>query len=398
MAGDAWEPWLASTLETLERRRVLRALRPVAPISGTSAIVRLDDRDVVLFAANDYLGMSAHPDVRRAAESACRAFGCGPRASALVAGYTHAHAHLEAALARLKGTEEALLFPTGYAANTALLGALADGPGCAIFSDELNHASIVDGARLAARGSSAELHVFSHASMDDLERRLAASSARRKLIISDSVFSMDGDVANVEGLVRLRDAHGALLVLDEAHGTLVFGDKGGGVAEAAGLAHRVDVHVGTLSKAFGAHGGFVGCSRRMKDLLASRGRPGIFSTALPLPAVAAAAAALTAADARLRRRLWANVDALSTACGRRFASPIAPIVLGSEQRALDASAALLAEQFWVPAIRPPTVPAGTSRLRVALSADHSLDQVQRLGDTLRRLNLLGPAFRARASL
>ena len=215
---------------------------------------------VSVFASNDYLGLSSHKDVRAAAAWAALEHGCGPRSSALVCGYTDAHAALEAGLAQLKGTEDALLFPTGFAANLAVMGALASSPSCAIFSDELNHASIVDGARLACKGAGAALHVYRHNDLDHLESLLEQSAAERKLIVSDSLFSMDGDVADVVGLATLRGRYGAMLCLDEAHATLVYGDEhGGGVAEAQGVdPSSVDLHVGTLSKAFGSHGGFVG--------------------------------------------------------------------------------------------------------------------------------------------
>ena len=193
---------------------------------------------------------------------------------------------------------------------------------------------------------------------------------------------MDGDYADCRGLAALRDAHGALLCLDEAHATLVCGPNGGGVAEAQGVAGSVDVTVGTLSKAFGAHGGFVGCTRELKALLVSRGRPGVFSTSLPAPVVAAASASLRLATPQLRARLWANVDAFGAATAVEAHSPIVPLVLGSEEAALAASAALLHEGLLVPAIRPPTVPAGTARLRVALSAAHRPEEIAALASAV----------------
>ena len=366
---SAWVAWTSSTMEELARRRLLRDLRAVVPIGGSSSRVSSPHGELLVFAANDYLGLSAHTGVRAAASAAAAEHGSGPRSSALVCGYTDAHRGLELGLARLKACEEALLFPTGFAANMAVVGTLADGPDCAIFSDALNHASIVDGARLAARGAGASLHIYRHNDLDHLETLLAASSAPRKLVISDSLFSMDGDLADCRGLATLRDRYGALLCLDEAHATLVYGAHGGGVAEAQGVADRVDVHVGTLSKAFGSHGGFVGCSAPLKSLLLSRGRAGIYSTALPLPAVAAAHAALELATPQLRGKLWANVAAFAEACphgatiddqapaGQSHPSPIIPIVIGSEEAALDAAERLLEQGFLVPAIRPPTVPA-----------------------------------------
>ncbi|KAG8469467.1 hypothetical protein KFE25_005922 [Diacronema lutheri] len=420
--SEAWAEWTARRLAELRDRRVLRSLRALSPVLGDASAVVLDagTRDswardapslgewegaqterLVLFAANDYLGLSAHADVRAAAAAAAAESGCGPRASPLVSGYTHAHRRLESDLAALKGTEEALVLPTGYAANLAVLGALADSPSAAIFSDALNHASIVDGARLAARGAGAALHVYKHNDMADLGAQLAASTAARKLIVSDSLFSMDGDYADVRALVALRASHGALLVLDDAHATLVCGEGGGGVAQMQGVRpEEVDVTVGTLSKAFGAHGGFVACSAQLKRLLVSTGRPVIFSTALPAPAVAAASAALRAATPALRAKLWANVRLFAAETGLPAASPIVPVVVGDEADALALSAALLADGFFVPAIRPPTVPRGSSRLRVTLSAAHDEADVRALAAALRRHGACGAraAGRLRAKL
>lgn len=339
---------------------------------------------ITSFGSNDYLGLSTHPEVRSDAAAAAAKYGCGPRSSALLGGYTHYHRELETSLAALKHAEEALLFPTGYAANMAVLGTLADGPDCAIFSDELNHASIIDGARLAARGAGSALYVYRHNDSNHLATLLAASKAPRKLIVSDSLFSMDGDFADVEGLVSLRDKYGAMLLLDEAHATLVCGDSGGGFAESAGLAEKVDFSVGTLSKAFGSHGGFVTCSRLLKQLILSRGRPGIYSTALPLPTVAAASAALRVASPSLRERLWANIATFASETGIPFQSPICPVIIGESGRAMDASAALMREGFYCPAIRTPTVAPGTARLRIAISARHEPSTIIALAATLKR--------------
>lgn len=415
LEASGWSNWITARVDDLAGQRLLRQLRPIAPIPNSHGTRVRVDRDasveshsrlassywpdagteLVVFAANDYLGLSAHADVRAAASAAALEHGIGPRSSALVCGYTDMHAELERGLAALKGTEDALLFPTGFAANLSVMGALASSPRCAIFSDALNHASIVDGARLASKGAGAQLHVYRHNDLEHLEDLLARSNAPRKLIVSDSLFSMDGDVADCVGLASLRDRYGAMLCLDEAHATLVFGDeRGGGVAEAQGVdPTRIDLHVGTLSKAFGSHGGFVGCTAELKRLLISTGRAGIYSTALPVPTVAAALAALRAATPELRGRLWSVVDVFNRGIGRGGAdsesgsSPIVPIVVGSESAALEAAEALLREGFAVPAIRPPTVPRGTARLRVALSAAHSLEQVERLAGALNSMGL-----------
>jgi 8-amino-7-oxononanoate synthase len=342
---------------------------------------------MTLFSTNDYLGLSAHPEVRAAAAEAAERWGLGPRGSALVCGYTEQHEALEAELALWKDAESALLFPTGFATNVAVLTALAGNAETAIFSDASNHASIIDGCRMAAR-SGAQVHVYRHCDLGHLDALLAASPARRRLIVTDTLFSMDGDLAPLAGLAELKERHGAWLVVDEAHATLILGERGGGAVERAGVGDAVDVHVGTLSKAFGCQGGFAACSRDVRTWLLNEGRPYVFSTALPLPVVAAARAAL-----RVRRdepgivaRLDRYVETLRRATGRDGVAPIVPVVLGTEERALAAFERLLEEGLFVPAIRPPTVPPGTSRLRVTLSAAHEPEDVETL---VRGLQALG---------
>lgn len=397
--GD-WAPWLTAAVAELKERSLYRTLRPNIP--GTSPVEvrvtaadlaawvadaplpalsdRADLRTVKLFSLNDYLGLSTHPRVRAAAAAAAHACGNGPRSSALVGGYTCHHRDLETALAELKHTDEALLFPTGFAANMAIVAALAGARDVDIFSDELNHASIVDGARLGTRGGSA-LHVYRHNDLDHLGDLLAAApSGRRRLVITDSLFSMDGDYADLQGLAALRRRHGFLLAVDEAHATLVTGPRGAGAAAAAGVENEVDLHIGTLSKAFGSMGGFVACSAAWKGLFVNRGRAQVFSTALPVPAVAAAQAALrVASDEPWRRRhlcsLW---ERAGRALGVPAGSPIVPVVIGGEAATMAATASLLERGFHVPGIRPPTVPPGTSRLRISLSAAHSTGDVDAL--------------------
>lgn len=362
--------------------RELRALEPDGPVRA-----RWRDRRVTLFSTNDYLGLSGHPRVREAAAEAARREGLGPRASALVCGYTLEHRALEEELAELKGTDTALLFPTGFAANTAVLAALGGNRGSAVFSDALNHASIIDGCRMAARAG-AELHVYRHGDVDHLSRLLDRSERPRKLIVTDSLFSMDGDLAPLVELVDLKAAHDAWLVVDEAHATLVLGARGGGAAEALDVTGGVDVHVGTLSKAFGAQGGFVAGSRELRSWLLNMGRPFVFSTALPIPVVAAARQALRVREEEpgLVDRLHAHLERFEDGTGIRADSPIVPVVLGGEDEALQAADALLGEGLFVPAIRPPTVPVGTSRLRITLSAAHREGEVEHLVDAVNALS------------
>jgi 8-amino-7-oxononanoate synthase len=536
-----WDSWTRDRIESLTQRHVLRSLRPVdagrspsgishgassaevwvseptmrawetgthdlggsadgypttpagplhsALISETTTDTSRPLSDVIkrrklkLFSSNDYLGLGAHPSVRAAAARAAAAHGSGPRSSPLVCGYTSAHRELELGLAKLKRTEECLLFPSGFAANLGTIPALADSSACEIFSDRLNHASIVDGCRLA-RSRGATITIYEHNDVGDLRTKLLRSNAKRKLIVTDALFSVDGDWAPLRALACLkRDVGGrdgdVMLLVDEAHATLVCGTTGGGAVEmflkdnaspggllSAGhrdtdrgtkhenekedLSYLVDAHVGTLSKAFGSHGGFVCVSRALKSVLLSTTRTAVFSTALPAPCVAAACASLrvagvagagadeaaTADEGRvLREKVWRHVrranDALRGAAffaeppsyydedeneneettrdtneetrrtempvtRRRnkalllggsllrdaIVSPIFCVEYGSESAALSAAARLLRMGLHAPAIRPPTVPLGTSRVRIALSAAHSDEDIDALIDAL----------------
>ena len=356
-----WADWAER-----ECRRVVAA--------GQWRAVRDDDAaPATTFASNDYLGLSQHPAVIDAAHTALDRWGAGAGSARLVAGARSVHAELEAELADWKGTEAALLFPTGYAANLGLLTTF--GPaGARILSDERNHASIVDGCRLAR----ADVEVYHHADLSHVADLLAADApGRPTIVVTDTVFSMDGDVAPVDKLARLCADHGALLVLDEAHAVL------GPHPDLDGVEH---LRVGTLSKTLGSVGGFVAGSRRFVELLVNRARSFIFTTA-PAPAdTAAALAALrilrSAEGERLVDRLRGHV---TTVAGPAHPSPILAVILGDEQAALDASAALAARGLVVPAIRPPTVAPGTSRLRVSLSAAHTDEQIARLTEALRAL-------------
>ncbi|MEX1008614.1 MAG: 8-amino-7-oxononanoate synthase [Acidimicrobiia bacterium] len=327
----------------------------------------LGDRRVVSFASNDYLGLTHHPAIVAAAHTALDRWGTGSGSARLIVGSRPVHSELEAALAEWKGTERAVLFTTGFAANLGVLTALA-GPDVLVCSDELNHASIIDGRRL----SGAPLGVYRHLDVAHVDTLLRASHFRRALVVSETVFSMDGDVAPVDDLLGVCARHRALLVLDEAHAVL---------GPAVGSADHV-VRVGTLSKTLGALGGFVAGPARYTDLLVNRARSYIFTTASTPADTAAALAALavvrSAEGDALRAQLRANIDRLRPG----HPSPILPYLCGSEQRALDVAAALLDTGLLVTAIRPPTVPPGTSRLRVTLSAAHTTEQVDRLACAL----------------
>ena len=340
---------------------------------------------VVSFASNDYLGLASHPGVVAAAHRALDRWGSGSGASRLITGSRPVHRALEEELASWRGCEQAVVFPTGFAANLSVLSVfgLSDAH---VLSDELNHASIIDGCRMAGAG----VTVYPHGDLGWLDRALGSASGRT-IIVSDTVFSMDGDEADLAGLVDIAARHRALLVLDEAHA--VLGPELPGPPRCRGA----DIlRVGTLSKALGALGGFVAGPARFVDLLVNRARPYIFSTALTPADAAAALAALGIVRSDegtvLRSRLAAHVARLGSVLGRPdHPSPIIPVIIGEEAAAVAASAALLDRGLWVPAIRPPTVPAGTSRLRITLSAIHTDPQVDRLAGGLVELGL-GPAL------
>ena len=359
----------AQRLRTEGRWRGTRAFDAAGPTG-----VLPDGSQVVAFASNDYLGLTAHPTVRAAAVDAVDRWGTGAGASRLVTGSRPVHSTLEAELAEWKRTQRSVLFASGFAANLGVLTVFGS-PGTRILSDELNHASIVDGCRLAR----ADVAVYRHGDVDHLRSLLPAD--RPAIVVSDTVFSMDGDEAPVEQLIGLCADRDALLVLDEAHD--VFGtttDFGDGAV----------LRVGTMSKMLASLGGFVAGPAALVDLLVNRARPFIFTTA-PTPAdTAAALAALRIVrapeGAGLRARLRRHIDRLRPG----HPSPILPVVLGSERSALEAADALLRQGILVPAIRPPTVPIGTSRLRVTLSAGHSDADVDRLRDALTGLRPRGP--------
>jgi 8-amino-7-oxononanoate synthase len=350
-----------------------RRPRPFDATGPTGTLVD-EDRRVVSFASNDYLGLTKHPAVVEAATTALRKWGAGSGASRLVTGSRPVHHQLEAALAEHAGFPRAVVFPTGFAANLGVLTTFGE-PGVRICSDEYNHASIVDGARLAK----AEVAIYPHGDLDTLDGLLEEATGPA-IVVSDLVFSMDGDVADVGSLADRCRRHGALLILDEAHAVL-------GPDPAPALAGVDVLRVGTLSKTLGALGGYVAGTTEFIELLENRARSYIFTTA-PTPADSAAALAaleiLHSDEGRaLRTRLRAHVDRLAPG----HPSPIVPVILGEEGAALAASSALLEQGLWVPAIRPPTVPEGTARLRVTVSAAHTDEDVGRLRQALAELGV-----------
>uniref|UniRef100_A0ACD5W557 Uncharacterized protein n=1 Tax=Avena sativa TaxID=4498 RepID=A0ACD5W557_AVESA len=352
---------------------------------------------LILFSSNDYLGLSSHPAIREAAAKAAKEFGMGPRGSPIICGYTTYHKLVEESLAELTKKEDCFLCPTGVSANMAVMTALGSissllaigrkptkDERIAIFSDALNHGSIIDGIRLVEQQQQAVSFVYKHCDMSHLDFLLSSCSIEKKVVVTDSLFSMEGDFAPLPQLLKLRRKYGFLLILDDAHGTLVCGDNGGGVPEMFECENDIDIYVGTLSKAAGCLGGFVACSTTWKRLLQSRGRSVIFSTTLPVPVVASIHAALHVAREEQWRRslLWRHVQYFASLTKLDITSPIISIVVGSEEAALRAGSHMLRSGFHVTPIRPPTVPPNSCRLRITLSASHSSDDIKRLAEAL----------------
>lgn len=369
--------WLDTEFATIEQAGLQRHLRPV--MSAPTGTINLDGCEVVLLGSNNYLGLSTHPQVVAAAVEAAQTFGTGASGSRLISGNSELYTTLETNLAETKGTEAALVFSSGYAANTSVIPVLA-GEGDLILSDALNHASIIDGCRL----SRATKKVYRHCDMEHLKSLLSESSAfRRRLIVTDSVFSMDGDIAPLPDIRDLAVQHGSMVLVDDAHGFGVLGKDGNGAVSHFGLEGKEIIQMGTLSKAVGTLGGYIAGNRTLIELLINRARGFIFTTGLPPATLAAANAALDVIQSSptLRQRLFSHAKRLKTALidlGYTLLpseTQILPVVLGSPQRATSVAGALLAEGIFAPAIRPPAVPTGTSRLRLTVMATHTETEI-----------------------
>ncbi len=366
-------------LRDLKARGLYRVRRRLE--SGTGASVRYRGRAFVNFSSNDYLDLARDPRLANAAARAARRYGTGAGASALVSGYSPPLRRLERDLAASEGHEAALVFSSGYAANLSVLSTLC-GSEDIVFSDALNHASLIDGCRL----SRATVHVYRHRDTDHLRQLLTdhGTASRRRLIVSDSVFSMDGDLAPLLQLLERARGHDAYLLLDEAHATGVLGEKGRGLSD--GVTDERLIRMGTLSKALGAQGGFVVGSRQFIDWLVNRARPYIFSTALAPPIAAAARRAVQIVhdEPERRQRVLALADLLRAELhGAGFAETdsrcqIVPVVVGDARKAVALSRRLEKAGLLVPAIRPPSVPEGTARLRISVTAGHTEEDIRRL--------------------
>lgn len=370
-------------LQSLNQQSLYRRRRVVE--SPQSVLMQLDGRQVVNFCSNDYLGLANHPEVIAAFKRGVDQYGVGSGSAHLICGHSHAHHALEDELAVFTGRERALLFSTGYMANLGVISALV-GRGDSVLEDRLNHASLLDGGLLSA----ARFQRYQHNQLDDLQARLAASKGKA-LIVSDGVFSMDGDLALLPDLANLAEQHGAGLLIDDAHGFGVLGANGGGVVEHFGLSQQqVPILMGTLGKAFGTFGAFIAGSDALIEYLIQKARTYVFTTAMP-----AAVAEATRVSLRLlqqeawrRQHLQALISRFRAGAEQQglqlmdSATAIQPIILGDSETALLASERLLAQGFWVSAIRPPTVPAGTARLRITFSSLHTEQQVDALLEAL----------------
>jgi len=374
---------IAATLTALDRDGLYRQRRVIETAQGPR--VTLDGREVLLLCSNDYLGLAAHPAVRAAAADAAERWGAGAGASPLVSGHMAIHRELEHELAEFKGRDACVLFGSGFLANVGVISALT-GPGDVILSDALNHASLIEGCRL----SRAETIVYDHCDLDALAAGLKRAAGRSVLIVTDAVFSMDGDVAPLAGIIELAQRRRARVMVDEAHATGVVGPGGRGLVSALGVEHEIDVLVGTLGKALGSYGAFVCCDRPMAEFLINRARTLIYSTALPPPSVAAALTALrlVRSDPTLVKRLKRNARLLRhELAGHEFdvtpgEIPIVPLIVGDPRAATALCNSALAGGVFVQAIRPPTVPEGTSRLRAVTMATHTEADLRAAAATL----------------
>lgn len=375
---------LGAELQRIRAAQLYRVRRAVDGAHGVEIVV--DGKPCLNFCSNDYLGLASDPRVAEAARKVLSESGTGSGAAALVSGYNREHRALEEELAAYLGRPRALLFSTGWAANLGVLRALL-GKGDTLIADELNHASLIDGGRL----SGAQYIRAAHANLGEYENALAQSHGGETLVVSDSVFSMDGDLAPLKELSALSTAGNATLMIDDAHGLGVLGDDGRGAVNAAGLdVNEVPIYVATLGKSLGAAGAFVAGSENLIEYLIQRARSWVFSTAPP-PAIAAAARAalkIVQTEPQRRAQLFANIKHLRDGAAQlgialgNSGTAIQPLIVGDEGRALALSRALYERGLWVAAIRPPTVPRGTSRLRITLSAAHTPAQIDLLLDAL----------------
>lgn len=369
--------WLEAELVELKNSGLYRSLKELqaAPTPRTE----INGRRVILLASNNYLDLSCHPKVIQAAVEATLKYGTGAGGSRLTSGNLVLYKELEEKLANLKGVEASVVFSSGYLANLGTIPSIV-GEGDEIFSDELNHASLIDGCRLSQAGKK----IYKHADVKHLKALIANSTAKKKLIVTDGLFSMDGDLAPLPQIVEIVQEYGALLMVDDAHSTGVLGKRGGGSVEHFGFCSKVDIQMGTLSKALGGVGGYVAGSRSLIEYLKNRARSFIFSTALPPSAIASSSAALDVIreEPGLRVKIQQNAQFLRERLkklGFKLSpseTQILPLLIGESQKAVQFSNRLLELGVYAPAIRPPAVPPQTSRIRISVMASHSVDELE----------------------
>jgi 8-amino-7-oxononanoate synthase len=385
--------YLKNELQELNREGLIRKLRVISALKG--AYIKIDNKWLISFCSNDYLGLAQHPKVKKAMLETTRRFGAGAGSARLLSGTTLLHHKVEQELAKFKKTEDAIFFTSGYVANLSVITSLVKKDDI-LLCDELNHASLIDATRLTG----ANIRVYRHCDMDHLERLLSNRDSRSTLnalryIITDTIFSMDGDSAPLKEITRLSRKYGACTIVDEAHATGVFGKNARGIAEESNTEDRIDIIIGTASKALGIVGGFVTGKNVLTDYIRNKARQFIFTTALPAGVCAGVIASLSILQGKegsdLRAKLWENTDYLKSQLLkmefdlRKSVSPIVPILLGDTRKTIWFSHELYRKGLYVPAIRPPTVPQDASRLRITLTAMHSKKDINLLLQTLQRI-------------
>ncbi len=378
---------LRQEVQDIKGRGLFREVKRIDSMQGPTIII--DDKKAILLSSNNYLGLAGHPEVIRAQIQAAEQFGAGACASRLISGNINLYEKLESKIAEFKGTEEAIVFATGYMANVGTISALV-GEGDIVLCDKLDHASIIDGARL----SGAKLRAYPHKNLERLESILEKSPAyRKRLIITDGIFSMDGDIAPLPGLVEVSQRFGAILMLDDAHATGVFGKTGRGTCEHFGIKKGVDIQMGTFSKALGNLGGFIAGSRTLIEYIRNKARSFIYSTALPPAVIGGCIKAIEIArrDMGLRERLWANVRKFRGALQELdfnimdSETQIMPVCIKDASSTMKAAGFLLKNGIFAPGIRPPTVAKNRCRIRTSLMATHTDAHIDNAIETFRRL-------------
>ena len=378
--------WINDELKEVHDKELFRTLTELQ--TGQSPEITIGGKEYILLASNSYLGLSVDPRVIQAAEEAVRKYGIGSGGSRLVSGSSDLHRELEEKIASFKNTESAILFSSGYLANIGTISSLV-GPNDFVYSDELNHASIIDGCRLSKAG----LRIYGHLNYEELDSLLAGdSSSGKKLVVTDTVFSMDGDLADLKILAEICDKHGAMLMVDEAHATGVLGERGSGATEHFNVEERVPVVMGTLSKAVGSLGGYIAGSQNLIDFVRNRVRSYIFDTSLPAPSLAASLKSIEIIETEKERRehLWKIVNMFKAGLSELgydvipSNSAIVPILTGDPGPTLEIAAKLRKEGVFTPAVRPPSVAPGKCRVRSSLMSSHTVDHIERALDAFRK--------------